>query len=143
VASGLFNSEKNAVVLALAELSDSVVRGKPDTYSVQILLNKILLHAEPGVEASLNYLAAWIQDEKNHHLFRPFEQVLKDIIDKYWSFALPNSDVPFIKEMMVQISWGMKKMGIEAPAIPNWLEYAEKSPFNNVRQWYSMVSSQA
>jgi hypothetical protein len=138
---GISDSNKNAVVLALADLSSKVEHGSTDVYDIQVLLNKLLLQHEPGIEAGLNYLATWIVESKNKDFFLKFERTLKDIIEKYWVSDLIEGDIIFVKEMMVRIAWGMRQIGIDCISVGRWISYGRESPFNNLRQWLDMMDA--
>lgn len=137
---GLNQSDKTVVLWALAELSSDIEKGEFPSDLVQSLLFKLLLQSEPALEATLNYVATWIDDEKNHQLFLPFSKTLIKILEKYEKNPIPG-ETPFIEEMLVRIAYALQKMGINDPAVTQWLSYALQCQFNNVRQWYELKTA--
>jgi len=137
IADGISHREKGAVILALADLSELAFHGELDVYAFEIHLNKVLLQCEPGLEAAINYLAAWIELPACEENFRSASRTLQAIVSRYWDITPDGADIPFLKEMFVRLSWGMRKIGIGGEIVDRWIDYGTKSTYNNVRQWVS------
>lgn len=135
MAEGLTSRDKSAVLFSLADLSGTIERGTANEHALRLLMTKVLMQAEPALEASVNYLGAWMVDLQNQRLFGGYAEVLGGIVKRYWESELSELDVPFMKEMLVRIAFGMRRYGMETEYVRKWIEYGETSPYNNVRQW--------
>lgn len=132
---GLASRERSIVIWALAEFSSQVAIDGPDPAILNLLLNKVLLQAPPAIEATLKYLAFWIEDEKNAAAFMGNRKLIIGVLKKFKDTPLPDADVAFVQEMLFRIAYQLHNWGLTDQIVTEWISIGEASRFNNVRQW--------
>ncbi|EOR94545.1 hypothetical protein ADIARSV_2284 [Arcticibacter svalbardensis MN12-7] len=137
---GLTSRDETAVENALRELDDRVYKNVFERDNITLLLNKILLQAEPAVETSLGYMTTWLFYKRNLNRFRDQESLLLRILRKYDAQPLEDADVAYVEEKLIRIAWLLKTWDSHDPIVLSWLEKAEESRYNNVRQFIASVS---
>ncbi|GAA4915159.1 SIR2 family protein [Mucilaginibacter defluvii] len=131
---GLLSADSSAVIWALSEVSRALQAGQFDPQHIIIIINKALLQQQPGLEASLNYLAHWGSNtmlQKQFELFAPWYILL---LEKYLDKMPDNVDVPYVQERLVMMALQLQKWGTEHAVVEEWLLKAKLSDFNNVQQ---------
>jgi hypothetical protein len=131
---GLSSKVKADVVWALSEVSDLYHEGLIEIDLIKLILNKVLLQAEPAVEASISYISAWVSKSKDKSGFHGMESSLISILKKFKSQPLPDSDVAFIEEKLANIAFQLDEVAFKDESISWWKNYAERSEFNNIKQ---------
>ncbi|BAU55663.1 SIR2 family protein [Mucilaginibacter gotjawali] len=136
---GLTSRDENAVETALHELDLRVYKDAFENDNVVLVMNKILLQAEPAVEASLGFLTSWLFYKRYPNRFRDQESLLVRILRKYELQPPDGGDVAYIEEKLVRIAWRLHAWQCADPVVNRWLEKAAASRFNNVRQFLASV----
>ncbi len=138
---GLSSRDQTAVLTALKELDTRVYHNNFNPDNITLLLNKILLQAEPAVEASLGYVAVWLNSRRYPDRFREQEALLVRILRKYEAQPLENSDLAYVEDKLTRIAWLLKTWGNQDPIVSSWLKKADESRFNNVHQFMASVEN--
>lgn len=131
---GLTSRDPTEVVNALAQLHERYYEGRFEPSMMELVMNKILLQAEPALEESINYFSVWVHDKNRHDRFKTYHPLLIRILKKYWVDPLPESDEAFVEENLVRIAWQMNRWNISDEVIQKWIEKGTQSKFNNVLQ---------
>jgi hypothetical protein len=132
---GLLGNDQSIVIWALSELSLKIEMGECNTEILRLFLNKLLMQADPCLEASLNYLATWLHDKDNQNFFSEFKPILVEILKQYRRRPLENVNVPYVEEMLVRIADAIFDLAPNEPAVTFWLKKANNSRYIRVRQW--------
>lgn len=133
---GLVSTDSNVVVWALSQLSILLHQGKSIegfNFEVATLLNKVLLQSDPSLEASLNYLAAWINSENLSEAFREHAVTILSILKKYTRIELVEFDKPFVYKQLVDIASALNSWKIQDEVIDQWLTFEKETSFNNIK----------
>lgn len=136
---GLSSSDALVVLAALRELDSMVYLNAFNPEDFVLVLNRILLQAEPGVESSLGYMTIWLYYKDRGDSFRNQQSLLLQILKKYDSQPLEGADRAFVEEKIIRIACKLKEWDIRDPIIDAWLENGTNSKFNNIRQFMSKV----
>jgi hypothetical protein len=131
---GLLSDDNSPVVQALSEVSKDVRTGYLDPVVIGIVLNKVMLQHQPGLEASLGYLASWISVEKQQEQMKVYVRYYTELLEKYLTRMPDDADIPYVWEKIVTVAYRLRKWNIRHYAIDQWLEKAKASNFNNIRQ---------
>jgi len=136
IVSGLLSSDENTVKWALSELSQLLFEDNDaeniDT-ALSILINKILLQSAPCLEASINYLALWANNDRITNKLMPYNDLLSLILKKYNEHELLDSDRPFVQQQLIHIAFALKKWNTSSEAIDIWIAKSINPRFNNVK----------
>ncbi len=107
ITEAIASNNKSKIIWALSEISE-LFRDKKISddvlTSLQLLLNRVLFQNNVALEATLNYIAVWINDESNTFIFEPHKTLLKLIFEKYSKNYPENVAVPFIQKQLVIIA---------------------------------------
>ncbi|MEJ2880438.1 SIR2 family protein [Pedobacter sp. GR22-6] len=131
---GLLSAESADVVWALSALGEMYNNGEYHFNLLQLVVNKCVMQAEPALEASISYVAAWLNRSTELLTYIGMKEAVISILRKYWLNPLVDGDVAFVEEKLVLIAYGIQPFDPENEAINWWLESAKTSRFNNVRQ---------
>ncbi|MGN6645682.1 MAG: hypothetical protein ACTHJT_04045, partial [Cytophaga sp.] len=132
IIAGLLSNQKSIIIWALSDLSYLIKEypNHPEIFrSIPILINKILLQSEPAIEASLNYLAVWINDDKNIETFKPYVNLLILILKKYKEAPLINSDQLFVQRQLIVIAMVLSKWKVKDSIINEWIGIRNESKY--------------
>jgi hypothetical protein len=132
---GLSSKDGNEVINALGQLSEKIYQNKVEWNLVNLILNKILLQAEPALEESIYYLSAWVADKRYPQRFRSEQSLLVRILKKYDANPVADFDEAFVEEHLVCIAWRLSNWEIVDPIVRHWLNKGRNSKFNNVLQF--------
>ncbi|WP_162796219.1 SIR2 family protein [Pedobacter namyangjuensis] len=135
IGEGLTSSDHNEFLTAISEMSEQVYAGQMDSELVTVLLNKLLLQSEPGIEATLSYIASWASDKDRPDRFRIFQGLITKILVKYDRQMLEDCDIAFVEEYLIRLAFMLYKWGVEDPIVETWLQRGRASSFNNVIQF--------
>ena len=137
---GLVSTDNSVVVWALSELSIFLYQKKSlveHEFEVATLLNKLLLQAPPSLEASLNYLAVWINSDELSGDFRKHANailsILKMYTKKYTKNELEGFDKPFVFQQLIDIAKALDSWKIQNLAVNHWLQVEKETSFNNIK----------
>lgn len=101
------SNDKSKIIWALSEMSQ-LIQDKKISEDVltglQLLLNSVLFQNDVALEAILNYIAVWINDESNTFIFEQHKILLKLIFEKYSKNYPENLAVPFIQKQLIIIA---------------------------------------
>jgi len=136
---GLQSHRQEVVLKALSELSREIASSSYSAQAISLLLNKLLLRSGPALEASLNYVAVRLEDTEPRSYLQQHVPLLADILGRFRYDPLPDTETPFINEMLVRIAYHLNKMGAEDENISYWLTTG-KDTFYNCRQWLEAKS---
>lgn len=107
ITEAISSNDKSEIIWALSEMSE-LINAKDFTTDVltalQLLLNRVLFQNDVALEATLNYLAVWIEDENNVDLFKPYKTILILIFEKYSKNYPPDAAIPFIQKQLIIIA---------------------------------------
>lgn len=131
---GILGDQKYEVVWALSELSKGFYRGNAEKKLIQKVMDKVLLQAEPGLEATLSYLSAWVSSSQGKTFFLEGLEILEDILRKYLLCPLKGYDEAHIHECIIKIAQYLQHNSSENEMVGLWIERGRKSRFNNVRR---------
>jgi hypothetical protein len=137
---GLTSNVKSEVLTALGDLSHGVYANQFDFDHVVLILNKILLQSEPGLEASLSYVASWLTDKRHPERFRNQIPLLERILKKYSAQPLIDCDAAFVEEKLIRLAYLLKKWENKTPVVEEWIKLAEQSRYNNIKQFVSKIN---
>ncbi|MFT6443415.1 MAG: hypothetical protein ACJASM_002976, partial [Salibacteraceae bacterium] len=133
---GLVSTDGSVVVWALSELSILIHQTKSvegHDFEVATLLNKLLLQSAPSLEASLNYLAAWINNAEMSEDFKEHGNIILSLLKKYTKNELEEYDKPFVYKQLIDIAKALNSWGIHNEIIDQWLTFENNTNFNNIR----------
>jgi hypothetical protein len=134
VQEGLLSKDQADVVWALSEVAYQYWRNQSDENLLRIVFNKALLQSEPALEATISYISSWFVDGKDKYNWESMFLTLIGILKKYKRQPLQNVDVSFVEEKIVKIAFCLKSKGQNEEIIEWWINHAENSRFNNIRQ---------
>jgi hypothetical protein len=137
---GLTSNVKSEVLTALSDLSQAVYANQFDSDHVILILNKILLQSEPGLEASLSYVASWFTDKRHSDRFKNRAPLLLRILKKYSAQPLVDCDASFVEEKLIRLAYLVKRWENEHSVVQEWMEIADQSRYNNVKQYVSKIN---
>ncbi|MDR6942932.1 SIR2 family protein [Mucilaginibacter pocheonensis] len=137
--SGLISEVHGTVVWALSELSTAVYVGTATAKQVSLVVYRVLLQNEPALEASISYIAAWMEKLTSKEEFAHLVPLLSDILKKYRDTSLDSSDQAFVKEKLVRIAADLHRSKHPDEHTKWWLEWARTSCFNNVKQYVARL----
>jgi hypothetical protein len=107
ITEAISSNDKSEIIWALSEMSE-LINAKDFTTDVltalQLLLNRVLFQNDVALEATLNYLAVWIEDENNVDLFKPYKTILILIFEKYSKNYPSDVAIPFIQKQLIIIA---------------------------------------
>ncbi len=133
ITEAIASNNKSKIVWALSEMSEMIMDKKISEdiiIALQLLLNRVLLQNGVGLEASLNYIAVWIDDKINEEIFKTHKSLLKLIIEKY-SKILPNDvAIPFMQKQLIIIAKAYLKYFGNDDSVLNSLKILNKKEFN-------------
>jgi len=132
---GLISDDHSTVVWALGELSKVVYQQAAAKAQIIIVMYKVLLQSNPGLEASVGYISAWSKSILRNNEFGEFVQLYVDILNRFKNNPLNEIDVAYIDEKMIVIADQLNGIGHEDDSILWWKNKAEKSDYNNIKQY--------
>ena len=100
---------------------------------LELILNKLILEAEPGLEGCLLYLSNWLLDFPNDNTLKKSKELITEIIRKYSISAPEDIDLPFLREKIISIAFVLKKWNVQDPIIDQLCNEITSSRFNNVK----------
>lgn len=136
---GLQSHRQEVVLKALSELSREIAGNSYNPQAISLLLNKLLLRSGPALEAILNYVAVWLEDDEPRSYLCQYMDLLTDILGRFRHDPLPDAETPFINEMIVRIAYHLDKMGAKHENISYWLTKG-RDTFYNCRLWLEAKS---
>jgi hypothetical protein len=139
---GLVSSDQGTVLYALGELSIAIEEQSADPQLIRLLLSKILLQSPPAIEASLEYLSFWIEDEKNAELLIPFSEVIFQILQTYQLQPLHDCDMAFVDSLLIKIAIRMSMLKQNISEVEQLIIKGSQSRFNASRQRAAWFLSQ-
>jgi len=107
ITEAIASNDKSKIIWALSEMSELIHDNKLSddiSTSLQLLLNRLLFQNEVALEATLNYIAIWIDDKSRASIFEQHKSLLKLILDKYSKNYPENVAVPFIQKQLIIIA---------------------------------------
>ena len=131
---GLLSDDNSPVVWALNAINRQIRTQHLDLLAFSTLLSKCMLQHQPGLEASLHYIAAWISDKKNKKELEIFRPQFIQLLTRYLTNKPADTDIAFVYEKLAGIAYDLKSWEIDDPIIQQWLDKAGQSNFNNVKQ---------
>lgn len=133
ICDGISKSDERIVRSAIHALAQEIYRSKFDFKALNLLMNKILLQHEPGLELALSYLPYWLENKSRFQVLLPLLPQLISILERYQNYRTLDIEQPKIVTSCVKISILLKSANQTHPAIEFWLTLAPKSHFNSVR----------
>lgn len=131
---GLLSDDNGPVVTALSEATKELRTFHVDETAINIVVHKAMLQHQPGLEATLSYLASWLDSAKHKTIMRKQEANLVQILQRFLIGLPEDINIPYVLERIVTIALCLKKWKVENPAIDEWITKADNSRFNNLNQ---------
>ncbi|AMR32723.1 hypothetical protein A0256_15475 [Mucilaginibacter sp. PAMC 26640] len=137
--SGLISNDHSTVVWSLAELSTAVYTGIATVKQLSLVVYKVLMQSDPALEASIDYLAAWMDKLMKRPELSVLHPLLSDILKQYRENPLLNYDVAFIQEKFIRIANRLSRNKLADEHTKWWLDEANQSEYNNIKQFVKTI----
>lgn len=102
--------------------------------SVDYILSKLIVEAEPNLLFTLRKVAFWLRELKNDNCLNNYSYKLCLILERFKSNKLSNCYKPSYHLYLTIIALVLKYWDIKHPSINYWFTQKEFSHFNNVKQ---------
>lgn len=136
ISEGLFSSNSTNVKIALSSFS-TLLNDKQiinDLFNEwEILINKIRMFKEPGLELCIEHFSYWLYQFRKQKIIKKQKNVYIDILAIYRKNSLDEYDRPFIEEQMIRIAHVLEYWSIDNEHVSYWNNKKSISRFQNIR----------
>src|SRR5690606_7289691 len=116
---------QNQILWALSDLSLIINKKLTDENEdvqliLSILLNTVISKNICGLDAILNYISSWLNDEDNKLLFDQHKTLITLLLNTYANSLPDQIDIPYVLKQLISISEGYVKSFGENPETDKW-----------------------
>ncbi len=132
----LHSNDQNQILWALSDLSLIINKKLTDENEdvqliLSILLNTVISKNICGLEAILNYISSWLNDEDNKLLFDQHKTLITLLLNTYANSLPDQIDIPYVLKKLISISEGYVKSFGENPETDKWQRIKKEQQFYN------------
>jgi hypothetical protein len=132
---GLLADERQKVIWSLNEVAKLIYQYEKigDNFRfVTMVINKLLLKSQPGLEACLHYVSAWLFDFREEVNMASSAELVLKIVEMYHTNPPDDIEKPFLEATLIKMAYVLKSWKVKSPMINKILANRKNSRFQNL-----------
>jgi hypothetical protein len=132
---GLIADDRQKIVWSLNEVAKLIYQHKEvggNFKFVSIIMNKLILKSQPGIEACLHYLSGWFFDFRNEPGIESAKELLFRIVEIYHTNPPEGIEKPFLEAKLIKLAFVLKTWKVKGALIDQILASRKTSRFQNL-----------